>query len=534
MARIAVGGMQHETNTFAPSKADYAAFEEGGGWPGIQYEKAMFDALEGANIPAQGAIEALHAAGHQVRPLVWAAASPSAHVRDAAFERIVGALLEALRRALEQGGVDAVVLDLHGAMVTESLEDGEGEILRRVRALVGPRVPIVASLDLHANLTQAMHQEADALSAYRTYPHVDMADTGARAAFLAMRMLSTGRRPAKRMHRFNYLTGIPSQSTFIEPARSLYALLERIEQREHCFLSFTPGFPMADIAECGMAVVGYSDEATALERATQALVGAIDDAEKDFALELLSPEDAIRRGLATGRPGRPTVLADTQDNPGAGGNGDTTGILQALLDLQAKDACLGLLIDPQSAQRAHEAGQGASLGFELGARSGLKGHAPVRERFLVERLGDGHLRCTGPMFRGFRMQLGPMALLRKDGVRVVVASRKCQAADQAMFRHLGVEPSSQRLLALKSSVHFRADFQPIASEVLVVRAPGPALADPAEFPWKRLREGVRLRPLGPLSQPPEPDPASREVEDPEAESAPASRLSGSLAPTQDF
>jgi len=500
MARIAVGGMQHETNTFAPTRADYAAFEEGGGWPGIQHDGAIFDALEGTNIPAQGAIEAFHAAGHRVIPLVWAAASPSAHVCDHAFESIVGALLERLGRAVENGGVDAVYLDLHGAMVTELHDDGEGEILRRVRAVVGPRVPIVASLDLHANLTQVMHAEADALSAYRTYPHVDMADTGARTAFLAMRMLSTGRRPAKRMHRFDYLTGIPSQSTFIEPARSLYALLERIEQREGVFLSFTPGFPMADIAECGMVALGYGDDATTLDRAVSALVEAIVDAEKDFALELHSPEDAIRRGLVTGAPGRPTVLADTQDNPGAGGNGDTTGILQALLELRAQDACLGLLIDPLSAQRAHDAGQGASLSFELGARSGLAGHAPVRGRFSVERLGDGRFTCTGPMFRGFRMQLGPMALLRQGAVSLVLASRKCQAADQAMFRHLGVEPSAQRLLALKSSVHFRADFQPIASEVLVVKSPGPALADPAEFPWRKLRPGVRLRPLGPVSQ----------------------------------
>jgi len=503
MARIALGGLQHETNTFAPTKADYAAFEEGGGWPGIQHDRAIFDALEGTNIPAQGAIEAFHAAGHRVVPLVWAAASPSAQVQDEAFERIVGALLERLGRAIDDGGVDAVYLDLHGAMVTESLEDGEGELLRRVRVLVGPRVPIVASLDLHANVTQAMHAQADALSAYRTYPHVDMAATGARAAFLALRMLATGRRPVKRLHRFDYLTGIPSQSTFIEPARSLYALLERVEQRESCFLSFTPGFPMADIAECGMAVLGYADDSAALDRAMSSMVGAIVDAEKDFALELLSPEDAIRRALATGAPGRPAVLADTQDNPGAGGNGDTTGILQALLELRAQDACLGLLIDPHAAHQAHDAGQGASIACALGARSGLAGHEPVRGRFSVERLGDGRFTCTGPMFRGFRMQLGPMALLRQGGVRIALASRKCQAADQAMFRHLGLEPASQRLLALKSSVHFRADFQAIASEVLVVRSPGPALADPADFPWKRLRAGVRLRPLGPVWTPPD-------------------------------
>jgi microcystin degradation protein MlrC len=150
-------------------------------------------------------------------------------------------------------------------------------------------------------------------------------------------------------------------------------------------------------------------------------------------------------------------------------------------------------------RRAHEAGQGATLEFALGAVSGMPGHLPFAARFAVERLGDGRFVCTGPMFRGFRMNLGPMALLREErsGVRVVLASVKCQAADQEMFRHVGIEPVRQRVVALKSSVHFRADFQPIAREVLVVRSPGPALADPADFAWTKLRHGLRLRPLGP-------------------------------------
>jgi len=497
MARIAIGGMQHETNTFAPSKASFSDFEHGGGWPGVQHGESIFEALEGANIPAQGAIEAFRAQGHRLIPLTWAAASPSAHVTRDAFERIVGAIEDGLKRSLSQSSdVDAVYLDLHGTMVTEDHEDGEGEILRRVRHIVGPRVPVVASLDLHANVTRQMVEQADAMSIYRTYPHVDMADTGARAAFLVTQMLASGRRPIRRHHSFSYLTGIPSQSTFIEPAKSLYAYLEQLERQHQCYLSFAPGFPMADIHECGMTVLGYGFDAKQLDLAMQQMIDAVEQAEKDFALELLTPEQAIQRAMRNGKPGRPVIIADTQDNPGAGGNGDTTGMLEALLELKAQDACLGLLIDPQSAARAHEAGQGASLEFELGARSGLEGHHPVRRRFTVERLGDGRFKCSGPMFRGFRMNLGKMALLRHEGVCVALASMKCQAADQDMFRHLGVEPIQQRLMVLKSSVHFRADFQPIAAEVLVARAPGPALADPADFPWTKLRRGVRLNPLG--------------------------------------
>jgi len=493
MARIAIGGFQHETNTFAPSQADYAAFEAGGGWPGVQYGDSLFAAVEGANIPAAGAIQALRAQGHTLVASAWAAASPSAHVTTDAFERITG---EMIRRLQQARPLDAVYLDLHGAMVVESFDDGEGELLRRVREAVGPRVPVVASLDLHANVTRAMVERADALVAYRTYPHVDMAETGARAGRLLHQILASGKRPEGGFHQLDYLTGIPSQCSFIEPCKGIYEELGRLEQRSGALLSFTPGFPMADFADCGMAVFGYGAPAAVAE-----LRGVVADAEKDFAMELHAAPDAVRRAKSRGAPGMPVVLADTQDNPGAGGNGDTTGLLKALLEQKAEDAVLGMLIDPASARKAHEAGQGSTVVFSLGGMSRIPGDAPLAGEFTVERLGDGRFTCTGPMFKGFRMTLGNMALLRSraaPGVRVVLASRKCQAADQEMFRTLGVEPRASRIVALKSSVHFRADFGPIAKEVLVVKSPGPALADPAEFKWTKLRKGVRLRPLGPV------------------------------------
>ena len=497
MARIAIAGMQHETNTFAPSKADYAAFEAGGGWPGVQYGDGVFAAVEGANIPAAGAIQALRAQGHQLVATAWAAASPSAQVTTDAFERIVGELVVRLKKALP---VDGVYLDLHGAMVTEAFDDGEGEILRRVREVVGPRVPVAASLDLHCNFTRAMFERCDALVAYRTYPHVDMAATGARAASLLDRMIHAGQPLAKHWRTLDYLTGLPSQCSFIDPCKTLY---EDIGRDNDVALSFTPGFPMADFPECGMAVFGYGFDEANTFKAVERLRGMVADAEKDFALELHLPDDAVARARIRGEPGAPVVLADTQDNPGAGGNGDTTGLLKSLIGQNARDAVLGLLIDGDAAKRAHDVGLGFSSIFKLGGRSNIPGDSPLEGEFTVESLGDGKFTCTGPMFKGFRMQLGNMALLRSKaapGVRVALASRKCQAGDQEMFRHLGVEPRESRILALKSSVHFRADFEPISKEILVVKSPGPALADPTEFTWTRLRKGLRLRPLGPAYQ----------------------------------
>jgi microcystin degradation protein MlrC len=400
--------------------------------------------------------------------------------RDA-YERIAGDMLARLAAAAP---VDGVYLDLHGAMVTEHLDDGEGELLSRVRDIVGQRTPIVASLDLHANVTRAMIDNCEGLVAYRTYPHVDMAATGERAAQLLDRTLRLGEPAASSFHPLDFLTGLPSQCTLIEPARSLYALLDRLEREHDAVLSFAPGFPMADFPECGMTVFGYGNDPGRVKTAATALAHSVTDAEGDFSMQLFEPDAAVVRAMQRGEPGAPVVLADTQDNPGAGGNGDTTGLLAALLARRAPGAVLGLLIDPASAAQAHAVGVGRKAIFALGEISGVPGHKPL-----------------GPMFQGFRMELGPMALLEKDGVRIALASRKCQAADQEMFRHLGVEPKRERILALKSSVHFRADFEPIAREVLVVAAPGPAKADPSMFSWKRLRPGLRLKPLGPAFRP---------------------------------
>jgi microcystin degradation protein MlrC len=205
----------------------------------------------------------------------------------------------------------------------------------------------------------------------------------------------------------------------------------------------------------------------------------------------------VRRAIAiAGRANRPVVIADTQDNPGAGGNSDTTGMLRALVGANAQRAALGLMVDPEAARAAHRIGKGSSLEIALGGRSRIPGDAPFQGRFTVENLSEGRFTCTGPFYRGARMNLGLCACLRIGGVSVVVASTKPQMADQEMYRFIGIEPTQQAILVNKSSVHFRADFTPIAEEILVCKAPGPMLADPTDFPWKNLAPGLRLKPGG--------------------------------------
>ncbi len=501
MARIAIGGFQHETNTFAPSKATFEDFARPGAWPGLTRGGALFEAVEGVNLPIAGFIERARAAGHEMQPLSWSQATPSAWVTEDAFERIVGQLVDDLQQFRH---LDGVYLDLHGAMVAEHLEDGEGEILARVRRVVGPDLPVVVSLDLHANVTPDMVALADGLVAFRTYPHVDMAETGARAAELLDRRLVRGVAFHKAYRQLPFLIPTTAGCTTQEPARSIYAHMAELDRPPLASLSFLNGFGPADIHHCGPSLVAYGESEAATEAAAQDLYDFAVAKEEDFASRIWQPAEAVAHAIAAARgAGRPVILADTQDNPGGGANGDTVGLLAELVRQQAEGAVLGLLYDPEAAGAAHQAGRGARLRLPLGGRSAPGGPAPYEAEVRVEALGDGAFTATGPFYEGARMQLGPMALLGLNGVRVAVASRKIQAADQEMFRHLGVEPAEQRILVLKSSVHFRAHFEPIAQEILVVAAPGPNPADFAALTYRRLRPGVRLMPLGPVSAGPQ-------------------------------
>ena len=490
--RIAVGGFQHETNTFAAQPATLSDFEAPDAWPGLVRGADLLDAVRGINLPAAGFIAEATVAGHTIAPLAWCSATPSGRVTRDAYEHISHLLLDALRA---ERHLDAVYLDLHGAMAAEHIDDGDGELLRRVRAVVGPDLPVIASLDFHANVSDLMLSSASALLAYRTYPHVDMAATGARA----LRCLHDVRgRPLSRFMRCPpFLIPLTSQCTLVEPLRSLFAAVQDNERHPVHALNFTPGFPAADVEECGPAIFGYGSDAAVVQRTVNDLYEQVVAQRAGFALVVHSIEDALREVTqSTGEPRQPIVLADTQDNPGGGGTASTTSLLKALIAQRVRRVLAGVLCDPRAAAHAHEAGVGASLELEVGAYSGdspgVPGETPIRGRFTVVALGDGKLTATGPFYLGARMELGPMALLRIDDVWIAVSSRKQQAADQAMFRHLGAEPKDFAVLALKSSVHFRADFGPVSRRVLVVEAPGPNVADPAKLPFTRGR-GATLR-----------------------------------------
>ncbi len=493
MTRIAIGGFLHETNTFAPTKAVYADFKHGGGWPGMAVGADVMK-LRNINVGLAGFIDAADAEGWEMVPTIFCAASPCAHVTEDAFERIAKVIFDGIAAA---GRLDAVYLDLHGAMVTEHLDDGEGELLARVRKVTGKDLPLVVSLDLHANVTPLMMEHADALIAYRTYPHVDMAATGRAAAKHLALLLQSGRKLAKAFRQVPFLIPISWQCTNDEPCKSIYAKLAALESEAVPTLSFAPGFPAADFSDCGPSVFAYGRTQAGADTAADTVAALITGHEGDFDGRIYTPDDGVRIAMELAKhASKPIVIADTQDNPGAGGDSDTTGMLRALVRNNATRAATGVIWDPESAGIAHAAGEGATVTLALGGKSGIPGDAPYKETFAVEKLSDGIFIAPGPYYGGRKMKMGPSACLRIGDVRVVISSHKAQLADQAMYRFVGIEPTGQSILVNKSSVHFRADFEPIAENIIICAAPGAMPADTAALPWRRLRPGIRLKPNG--------------------------------------
>jgi len=494
--RVLVAGYQHETNTFAPSKADWAAFNRGDSFPAFVHGAAMLAQMRGVNLPIGGFIDAARTRGWQLVPSSWCGAIPSAHVTEDAFERISASIMEDVAR----GGFDAVYLDLHGAAVAEHVDDSEGELIARIRHAVGADVPIVVSLDLHANVTLRMLREADALVSYRSYPHVDMAATGELAAQLLARRVKLGRREPIAYRRLPFLIPLNAQSTWMEPARSLYDELIELDRDFGTVLSFCMAFPAADFDECAPMVWAHGEHA---EAAVQRLYASVAETSQ-WSSELLEAREAVNKAMAlAATSAAPVVLADTQDNPGAGGDSNTTGMLRALLEQGAGRTfpgrvALGLMADPQAAARAVAAGVGSTLTLALGRAvptfTGAHSDAPVQGEFTVRAVSDGRVTLKGPMMTGVTVQLGACACLEIEGILVAVASGKKQMLDRELFRMVGIVPEAMKILVVKSSNHFRADFTPIAAEIIVAKAAGPMAADPADLPWKRLSPATRTRP----------------------------------------
>ncbi len=494
--KIYVAGFQHETNTFAPSPADWAAFQAGTTFPSC--ERGQLMALVERNLPIGGFMRAALADGHTLEQGGYRGATPSAHITRDAFERIAADITDHIAQAHER--LDAIYLDLHGAAVAEHVDDCEAELLARVRRIVGPSLPVVISLDLHANVSEAMLELADAAVAYRKYPHTDMADTGALAFELLRRLMAAGQRPATAFARLPYLIPLNAQSTWMEPAKGVYEAVIAAGQKHDAITSFCPGFPAADVACCAPTLWAHAAGPAAAQAALAEMLLAA-DLPQQWQQTYLEPDAAVRRALDLAQKGdQPILIADTQDNPGAGGDANTTGMLHALLRQEAGrrwpgKVALGLLCDAAAAAKAHTVGVGGQLELSLGASvptwGGAVSDAPLRAECTVMQLADGPVALKGEMSTNANVDMGLSACLDIQGVRIAVASKKKQMLDRELFRYVGIEPEQCKILVLKSSNHFRADFTPLVAQpehhILIAKAAGPMAADPRELPWRKLQ-----------------------------------------------
>ena len=489
--RIAVAGFQHETNCFSPIPATYADFLREGGWPGLTAGESVLETFSGTNIPIGGFIDAMRDRA-ELAPILWTSAEPSNRVEHSAFETVSARILDGIASFLP---LDGIYLDLHGAMVTETFEDGEGELLKRIRSLVGPDLPLAASLDLHANLTEEMAALADVLAIFRTYPHLDMAATGARAGSLLLEIIEQGDKAAHGVPQAAVPGAAPGDSA---PKRSPPVRCMAACRRP---VPLPPARPISrsdsprPTSACAARPSSRRDSRRRRRnRPPYATERQFLAAEARFPTRMVPVEAAVRRAMQVGQPGQPVVLADVQDNSGAGATSDTTGLLSELVRAGARSAALAAICDPDAAAAALEAGTGGRIRLALGGKWGGAANPAYSGEFRVVSLSDGIFDFRGEMMRGIRARLGPCAALKVIGsdVTAIVTSERVQCLDRAVFSHLGIEPVEMAILAVKSTVHFRADFAPLASDVIPVESPGFNPCRLGAIDYQHLRKGVRL------------------------------------------
>ena len=483
--RLVIAQMKHETNTFSPVPTPLARFAHGAPRP---YEgDEVREAFQGTGTAIGAFLALAQDVGASVALPVAGNAPPSGPVERAAYEYMAGRIVDAAAR-----GCEAILLDLHGAMVPEGLDDGEGELLRRIRA-VAPHVPIGVALDMHTNLFPAMAEHASVLAGYQTYPHVDMYETGMRAGRPILAMLQGKARPTMAFGHRPMLPHVMRQSSLDLPNREIQARARRMETDGALAATFFVGFPHADIPFAGASAVVVTDgDATRAQRDCSELLDMAWQAREQFVYRIEPLEASLRR--AAGISARPVVLLDHYDNCASGGTMDTMTVLGAMLDAGLEDAAAFAIFDPQAVQRMQAAGVGANVTLQLGGRLdmpalGLRGQ-PRQVSGTVKRLIEGKYRNEGPMARGERGDLGPSAVLDTGKIEIAVISRHVEPYDMGPFRALGLQPERKRYLMLKSRVHWRAGLGPLAQAVVECAGAGVCTSDYSQLSFTRVRRPV--------------------------------------------
>lgn len=486
--RVLSAQIAHETNTFSVKPTALEDFRA----RSLYYGPDVAVAFRGTGTEMGAHLDAARRYGWELVQPLACSATPSGPVRDSAWVHLRDVLLDAAAAS----HCDGVLLALHGAMVAESESDAEGALLEGLRQRLGAQVPIVVTVDLHANVSDRMALHADALLAYRTYPHVDQWATSMEAAALLQQAMSGAARGGVHVWRLPTLEGCDFGRSGSAVMKRLLAMAQRLRASEpRCrWVAVCAGFPWADVPFAGPSVtVSWAGEGPPDDGMVAPMLDALWETRTASSVQLVDPASAARRAAAWSGD-RPLVLADFTDNPGGGGYGDSVNLLRALLAAGVRDAALACVTDPEAAAHAIESGPGTRLAVRLGSRVDPDRYGPpLHVQARVESVSDGRVCFDGSMMRGMSISMGPTAVLAIDGFRVIVCSHNVQVFDRQVFLSQGIDPVRCRVLVVKSAHHFRSDFEPIAGGVLLVDAGGLVTPDLRRFPYRFVR-----RPVWPL------------------------------------
>jgi microcystin degradation protein MlrC len=487
--RVLTGGVSHETNTFSKVPTDLDSFRRGT----LLMGNEIATARRGTRSALGATFEAAEKFGWTLVHPVVASANPSGYVTNEAYEKLVGVLIDAA------GGIDGALLHLHGAMVSEGYEDGEGELLRRLRAKVGPNVPIIVTLDLHGNITEEMARNANALIAVRTYPHIDYYERAWQGAELLQRAMEGKIHPRTVIARRPMLRGLDGGRTQGGPMRELIDRGEALERAGRALVvSVCAGFTAADIRDVGPSVTVTTDgDDPQAQKIAEEFMDYAWQTREFTAIHHRSIEDAVRYAKeGEGKHDKPLIMADVTDNPGSGHYGDATNLLRAMIAAGLKNAAFYAIYDPQAVLDGLQIGVGNEGKITLGGKHDVNaGGGPLTLTGHVVAITDGKFQAFGPMGDGVWRDLGLSMLFRVEGIDIIAITNNTQATDTAQLTSLGCDPTRKWTVAVKSNHHFRAAFEPIGREVITVDGGGLGSLISRQGEYKKVR-----RPIWPLDK----------------------------------
>lgn len=479
--RILLGQILHETNTFSNVKTDEQSFRQ---WE-WDVGQAILPANRGVRNYMGGMVDKAEELGMEIIPTFSTFAEPAGIITAETFATLKDELVGRIKAA---EGYDAVVLGLHGAGVAEVTEDLEGTILKEVRSVIGNDIPLVVTLDLHANMTTTMVEAADAILGNHLYPHTDCYEIGIEAVDLARRMVEENVRPTMYLAQLPMI--IPTSTTSLSPTKEINDLCFKWEEHADVLdCAFFHGFPYTNISELGVAVLVTTDNNVQLaQQIAEEVSSFVWEQREAFIKKQPNPDEGITLALA--HEEQPVVLNETSDNPGGGTPGDGTFLLRQMIERNLTDTCFGFICDPETVQAAIKAGIGATIQVSLGGKTDQLHGEPIDMQVYVKSITDGQFVQTSAMGRGTKVNLGPSVRLQCNGVDTIVCSVKSQVFDDQIFLLHGIDIQNYKIVGLKSSQHFRAGFESISSKIITVDSPGLSTLDFTSFDYTHLKMKV--------------------------------------------